>query len=69
MGYPGWGSKKRDITPANVIGEINASNTDSSQRASVSSIGHDIAKRQTENCDIDVGAWVKIMEKYSEIRE
>ncbi|KAH3801937.1 hypothetical protein DPMN_155601 [Dreissena polymorpha] len=69
MGYAGWGRKKRDVTPVNVIGEINASNKVPSKKESVGSIGNDIDKRQTEDFDIDVGARVKIVEKYSEIRE
>ena len=64
MGYPGWGRRKRDVTPANVIGEINASNKVKRQQASVSSIGHDIEKRQTDNFDIDAGARVKIVETF-----
>ncbi|XP_052221408.1 uncharacterized protein LOC127837972 [Dreissena polymorpha] len=68
MGYAGWGRKKRDVTPVNVIGEINASNKVPSKKESVGSIGHNIAKRQTEDFDIDVGARVKIVEKYSEIQ-
>ncbi|XP_052224310.1 uncharacterized protein LOC127839959 [Dreissena polymorpha] len=68
MGYAGWGRKKRYVTPVNVIGEINASNKVPSKKESVGSIGHNIAKRQTEDFDIDVGARVKIVEKYSEIQ-
>ena len=66
-GLDGWGRKRRDVTPINVIGEI----TSNGKQPRAAPLDHIRNKRQTAagDLDIDVGGRVKIVEKYSEIRK
>ena len=59
----GWGRKRRDV-------KIVDSSPTSMEVISPENLRRrDLQKRQAENFDIDVGARVNIVEKYSEIRE